>query len=223
MTTTLTRNWTSVLFDLDGTILDSAPGIVQSLVDTFAYLGLPVPPHDELMHYVGPPLLDSFRNRAGLSEEAAQNALRVYRQDFRKDGAFDSAVFPGIVGLLESLAEADVPMAIVTSKPEAQASRILDHFDLRHFFTVVAGATEDETRATKTAIVGHALAELAALGHDTSLTVMVGDRIYDVEGAAAFDVPSIIVEWGYGSPAEAKGAMATVYSTDRLRGLLLGG
>ena len=223
MTTTLTRNWTSVLFDLDGTILDSAPGIVQSLVDTFAYLGLPVPSHEELMHYVGPPLLDSFRNRAGLSEEAAQNALQVYRKDFRKDGAFDSAVFPGVVGLLESLVEAGVPMAIATSKPEAQANRILDHFDLRHFFTVVAGDTEDETRATKAAIVGHALAELAALGHDTSSSVMVGDRIYDVEGAAACDVPSIIVEWGYGSPEEAKGAMATVYSTDRLRELLLGG
>jgi phosphoglycolate phosphatase len=223
MNTTLTRNWTSVLFDLDGTILDSAPGIVQSLVDTFAHIGLPVPPEDELMHYVGPPLLDSLRNRAGLSEADAQRALQVYRNDFRKDGAFDSAVFPGIIGLLESLTEAGIPLAIATSKPEAQAIRILEHFKLRDFFTVVAGASEDETRATKTAIVGHALAELQAGGHDTSLTVMVGDRIYDVEGAAAFDVPSIIVEWGYGSPAEAVGAMATVYSTDRLRELLLGG
>jgi phosphoglycolate phosphatase len=223
MNTTLTRNWTSVLFDLDGTILDSAPGIVQSLADTFAHLGLPVPSQDELMHYVGPPLLDSFRNRAGLDEDAAHNALQVYRTDFRKDGAFDSAVFPGIVGLLESLTGENIPLAIATSKPEAQAIRILDHFDLSRFFTVVAGATEDETRATKTAIVGHALGELAEAGHDTSMSVMVGDRIYDVEGAAAFDVPSIIVEWGYGSPAEAKGAMATVYSTDRLRELLLGG
>lgn len=223
MNTTLTRNWTSVLFDLDGTILDSAPGIVQSLVDTFTYLGLPVPPETELIHYVGPPLLDSFRNRAGLPEEAAQEALQVYRRDFRKDGAFDSAVFPGIIGVLESLMAANIPIAIATSKPEAQAMRILDHFSLSRFFTVVAGATEDETRATKAAIVGHALAELAEAGHDTSLSVMVGDRIYDVEGAAAHDVPSIIVEWGYGSPAEAKGAMATVYSTDRLRELLLGG
>ena len=223
MNTTLTRNWTSVLFDLDGTILDSAPGIVQSLVDTFSHLGLPVPPQDELMHYVGPPLLDSLRNRAGLSKEAAQQALDVYRTDFRKDGAFDSAVFPGIVGVLEALRAANIPLAIATSKPESQAKRILDHFNLSHFFAVVAGATEDETRSTKAAIVGHALAELQAGGHDTSLSVMVGDRIYDVEGAAACDVPSIIVEWGYGSPAEAKGAMATVYSTDRLRDLLLGG
>ncbi|MBK5239354.1 MAG: HAD hydrolase-like protein [Actinomycetales bacterium] len=223
MNTTLTRNWTSVLFDLDGTILDSAPGIVQSLVDTFTHIGLPIPSQDELIHYVGPPLLDSLRNRAGLSEEDAQKTLQIYRTDYRKDGAFDSAVFPGIVGVLESLTAANIPLAIATSKPEAQAMRILDHFNLSRFFTVVAGATEDETRATKADIVGHALAELAEAGHDTSLSVMVGDRIYDVEGAAAYDVPSIIVEWGYGSPAEAKGAMATVYSTDRLRELLLGG
>ena len=223
MNTTLTRNWTSVLFDLDGTILDSAPGIVQSLVDTFTHIGLPVPPEDELMHYVGPPLLDSLRNRAGLSEADAQRALQIYREDFRKDGAFDSAVFPGIIGLLESLRAAGIPMAIATSKPQTQANRILDHFNLSQYFSVVAGASEDETRATKTAIVGHALAGLKEAGHDTSLSVMVGDRIYDVEGAAANDVPSIIVEWGYGSPAEAVGAMATVYSTDRLRTLLLRG
>lgn len=223
MNTTLTRNWTSVLFDLDGTILDSAPGIVQSLVDTFTHIGLPVPPENELMHYVGPPLLDSLRNRAGLSEADAQRALQIYREDFRKDGAFDSAVFPGIIGLLESLRAAGIPLAIATSKPESQANRILDHFNLSQYFTVIAGASEDETRATKSAIVGHALAELNEAGHDTSRSVMVGDRIYDVEGAAACDVPSIIVEWGYGSPAEAVGAMATVYSTDRLRTLLLGG
>jgi len=223
MNTTLTRNWTSVLFDLDGTILDSAPGIVQSLVDTFTHLGLPVPAREELMSYVGPPLLDSFRNRAGLSEVAAQDALQIYRKDFRKDGAFDSAVFPGIIGLLESLTDAGIPLAVATSKPETQANLILEHFNLRRFFAVVAGASEDETRATKAAIVGLALSELREAGHDTSMSVMVGDRIYDVEGAAACDVPSIIVEWGYGSPAEATGAMATVYSTDRLRELLLGG
>jgi phosphoglycolate phosphatase len=223
MNTTLTRNWTSVLFDLDGTILDSAPGIIQSLVDTFTHLGLPVPAREELMSYVGPPLLDSFRNFAGLSEVAAQDALQIYRKDFRKDGAFDSAVFPGIIGLLESLTDAGIPLAVATSKPEEQANRILEHFNLRRFFAVVAGASEDETRATKAAIVGHALAELREAGHDTSMSVMVGDRVYDVEGAAACDVPSIIVEWGYGSPTEATGAMATVYSTDRLRELLLGG
>ena len=87
--------------------------------------------------------------------------------------------------------------------------------------TVVAGIDLGGTNV-KTAIVGRAISELQAAGADTSLAVMIGDRIYDVEGAAAHDIPSIIVEWGYGSPEEAKDAMATVYSADQLRELLLG-
>ncbi len=222
MNASVRRTWSCVLFDLDGTILDSAPGIMSSLTDTFVHVGLPVPPADELIHYIGPPLLESLQLRAGLSLEKARETLAIYRRDYRKDGAFDAAVFPGVEGLLSSLREAGVPVAVATSKPEAQAIRILEHFDLMQYFATVAGATEDETRSSKADIVGRAVSELQSAGADTTLAVMIGDRIYDVEGAAAHEIPSIIVEWGYGSPEEAKEAMATVYSADQLRELLLG-
>lgn len=218
----VTRNWTSVLFDLDGTILDSAPGILRSLKDTFANVGVPIPPDSELIHYVGPPLIDSLRNRAGFDEAKAAEVLALYRKDYRKDGIFDAAIFPGMVGLLSSLKDSGVSLALATSKPEAQALRALDHFELRQFFDVVAGATEDETRSSKADIIAHALEEMRSRGSNLEATVMVGDRIYDIEGAAANGVPTIIVEWGYGSPEEATGAMATVFSADRLRELLLG-
>jgi phosphoglycolate phosphatase len=222
MNSVVSRTWSSVLFDLDGTILDSAPGIVSALTDTFTHLGLPVPSRDEFMAYIGPPLLASFQDFGGLSPEKAREALDIYRNDFRKEGAFDSAIYPGILGLLESLRDAGVPLAIATSKPESQARAILDHFGLTEYFTVIAGASEDDARTSKAHVVGHALAELAQSGVDTSQSVLIGDRIYDVEGASAHNVPTIIVEWGYGSPVEAAGAIATVYSTDRLRELLLG-
>lgn len=222
MNPSVRRTWSAVLFDLDGTILDSAPGILTSLVDTFNHIGLPVPPQDELIHYIGPPLLDSLQKRAGLSPEDARKTLAIYRQDYRKDGAFDAAVFPGVVGLLESLKAAGVPVAIATSKPEDQTLRILEHFDLMQYLTAVSGSSEDEARSSKADIVGRAVELLQAAGADTSLSVLIGDRIYDVEGAAAHEIPAIIVEWGYGSPEEAKGAMATVYSADQLRELLLG-
>lgn len=222
MNPSVTRTWSCVLFDLDGTILDSAPGIVDSLIDTFKHIGLPVPPRDELMHYIGPPLLVSFTERAGLSEEDARKTLTIYREDYRKDGAFDAAIFPGIIGLLDSLTQAGIPIALATSKPKTQTDRILEHFGLTHYFAVVSGAAENEQHSSKADIVGFALSELTAQGVDVSRSIMVGDRIYDVEGSAAHGVPSIIVEWGYGSPEEARGALATVYSADQLREFLIG-
>jgi phosphoglycolate phosphatase len=210
-----------VLFDLDGTMLDSAPGIIRSLSDTFRHFGWDVPPRSELMNYIGPPLIESFRVRLGLDEQAAWETLRVYRQDYRRDGAFDATVFPGVIDVLESLKQAGIPIALATSKPETQAIRILEHFNLSSFFAVICGATEDETRSTKAAIVAHALSGLRASGHASDRPVLIGDRVHDVEGAAANGVPTIIVEWGYGSAAEATGAVATVDSADQLRALLL--
>lgn len=218
----LTSPYDAVLFDLDGTMLDSAPGIIDSLEDTFRHFNWDVPPRSELMHYIGPPLIESFRTRLGLDEEHAWETLRVYREDYRRDGAFDAAIFPGVVGILEQLNAAGVPVAVATSKPETQAVRILEHFELSSMFTVICGATEDETRSTKSAIVAGALSGLRQAGHAAERAVLIGDRVYDVEGAAANNIPSIIVEWGYGSPAEAVGAVATVYSADQLRNLLLG-
>ena len=216
------RTWSCVLFDLDGTIIDSAPGIIDSLIDTFTHIGLPVPPREELMHYVGPPLLTSLKERAGLSDEDARNTLTIYREDYRKDGIFDAAIFPGVRGLLESLSSAGIPIALATSKPQSQTDRTLEHFDLAKYFAVVSGATENEQRSSKADIIGFALAELAGQGVDVTKAIMVGDRVYDVEGAAAHEVPTIVVEWGYGSPSEATGALATVYSADQLREFLIG-
>lgn len=221
-TSTATRTWTCVLFDLDGTLTDSASGITASLVRTFEALGLPVPTPAELVEYVGPPLLDSLQTMAGMDEQEARTALAAYRVDYAERGAFDSAVFPGIRGLLQRLREANIPIAVATSKPESQAVRILEHFGLAASFDVIAGASEDESRSAKADVVADALHRLAELGTDLEHTVMVGDRVFDVEGAGAHGLPTILVEWGYGSPAEAAGAFAVVHSTDQLGSLLLG-
>ncbi len=219
--TTATSAWSAILFDLDGTITDSAPGITASLAHTLQSLGRPVPDKAGLLAYVGPPLLDSFRQLAGMSEEQAWEAIGVYRADYN-GSAIDTAVYPGVAGLLERIHEAGVPLALATSKPEAVAHRILEHFGLSKYFDVICGATEDETRSAKADIVEEALRRLVEQGHNVSNAVMVGDRRYDTIGAAAHGVPTILVEWGYGSPAEAADAYSTVYSTDQLTKKLLG-
>nr|WP_236778805.1 HAD hydrolase-like protein [Agromyces seonyuensis] len=209
------------MFDLDGTLVDSAASITASLAHTFEALGLPVPSDEALRAYVGPPLLDSLRQRAGLDEARAWEALRLYREHYEPT-AMHAPVFPGVEGLLSRLDDAGVPLALATSKPESMARRILDHLGLADRFTVIAGASDDETRSAKSDIVAYALGGLQAAGIDTSNTVMVGDRGYDIVGAAANDVPTILVEWGYGSPAEAADAIAVVHSADQLASLLLG-
>jgi phosphoglycolate phosphatase len=216
-----TRTWAAVLFDLDGTIVDSAADITDSLAHMFAELGLEVPSHEKLLAYVGPPLLDSLRLLGGFDDAGAEHALSIYRRDYAVR-LTQSPVFPGVAGVLERVHAAGIPIALATSKPESMARIVLDHAGLTPYFTVITGAGDDETRSTKAEVVAEALRRLQEAGVDTTRSVMVGDRGYDLLGAAANDVPTILVEWGYGSPAEADGAMAVVHSADQLRTLLVG-
>ncbi|MCM3658350.1 HAD hydrolase-like protein [Agromyces mediolanus] len=216
-----TRTWSAVLFDLDGTIIDSAGDITRSLAHTFDTVGLPVPDEATLRDYVGPPLLDSLRLSAGLDDEQARHALGIYRAHYNQR-AIRSPVFPGIAGLLERLHAAGIPVALATSKPEAVARTVLEHAGLSRYFTTITGASEDDSRTTKADVVAEALRRLGDAGVDALHAVMVGDRGYDILGAAAHDVPTIVVEWGYGSPAEAADALAIVHSSDQLGKLLLG-
>ena len=215
------RTWSAVLFDLDGTIVDSASDITASLAHMFTELGVDVPSDDILRSYVGPPLLDSLRLTAGFDDAEAWEALNVYR-DHYADHVLRSPVFPGVAGVLERLHAAGVPVALATSKPESMAREVLDHAGLTQYFTVITGASDDEELSTKADVVREALRRLREGGVDVSNPVMVGDRGYDTLGAGANGVPTILVEWGYGSPAEAGDAMAVVHSTDQLRNLLLG-
>ena len=123
--------------------------------------------------------------------------------------------------VLARIAEAGVPLSLATSKPESAARRILEHYGLAQYFTVICGASEDEVRSAKADVVEEALRRLRELDVDLSTPVMVGDREHDVHGAAAHGIPTIMVEWGYGSPAEAAGTVAVVSGAEELATLLL--
>ncbi|MFO7691335.1 MAG: HAD hydrolase-like protein [Cryobacterium sp.] len=222
MNPTLTRTWSAILFDLDGTITDSAPAITSALARTFALLGRPVPSISALHAYVGPPMIAAFQEYSGMTLDESVAATELFRSEYSGAAALDTAVFPGMIGLLERIHAAGIPLALATSKPEATAREILHHFDLTRYFTAIVGASADETRSTKADIVGEALAQLTSSGANMSAPVLIGDRVYDALGAAAHDVPAILVEWGYGSPSEATDATAVVHSTDQLGKLLLG-
>jgi phosphoglycolate phosphatase len=212
--------YSAILFDLDGTITDSAPGITSTLSYTFERMGLPVASPAELLKYVGPPLLDSFRDFAGMDTATSARALEIYREKYLNDGAYDSVVYPGIPQLLRRIGESALPMSLATSKPETPATLMLEHFALARCFDVITGASDDEVRSAKKDVVAEALVRLKALGADLSNPVLIGDRIHDVEGAAANGVPTIFVTWGYGAPAEQAGAVAVVDTPEQLTDLL---
>ncbi|MEP6482354.1 MAG: HAD hydrolase-like protein [Rhodoglobus sp.] len=216
----MTRGFSCILFDLDGTIVDSAPGITASLAHTFKALGKPIPSPAELVAYVGPPILDSFRDLAGFTREEALQALEIYRVDYLSTGVFDATVYPGVESILRRIHESGTPLSLATSKPEKPATVVLRHFDLLQYFDVITGASEDEVRSAKADVVEEALKRLVAFGADISSPVLVGDRHHDVLGAAAHNVPTIFVRWGYGAPAEEVGTIGVANDAAELETLL---
>lgn len=213
-------HYSAILLDLDGTVTDSAPGITDTLAWTFTQLGMPVPPAAELLKYVGPPLLDSFRDLAGLTLEQREHALEVYRERYLDRGAYDSTLYPGMGLLVRDIAAAGIPLSLATSKPELPATLMLEHFTIAEHFDIITGASEDEVRSTKADVVAEALVRLHAMGADLSRPVLIGDRIHDIEGAAVHGIPTIAVTWGYGDDEERRHARAIAHDTDELRELL---
>lgn len=163
----LPERYSCVLFDMDGTLVDSARGVTASAAEALASVGATVPGPDQL-HSLG------------------------------------------------------MPMAVATSKVGDQAIRLTWHFGVDHYFTDVCGASDALVRSRKDAVIAESLRRLRSRGVDTSRPVMVGDRIYDVEGAATLGMPTVFALWGYGEPHESANAIAAASSPSGLLPLLQG-
>jgi len=195
-----------ILFDLDGTLTDPALGITNSILYALEKMDREKPPRESLYRFIGPPLVPAFREFLGMTEEEANRALTLYREYFSVTGLFENTPYSGVETALAQLKEAGCTLVLATSKPEKFARRILEHFRLAEYFTHICGASMDEKRNTKDAVIGYALEKL---GHpEQSRLIMVGDRHHDVEGAAVFGIPTVGVLWGYGSREELENAGA---------------
>lgn len=221
MTRTTTVSAELVIFDLDGTLTDSAAGIVASFRHALEHIGAPVPDGDLAQRLVGPPMHHTLAGM-GLGE-LTDAAIAAYRADYTSRGWLMNTMFDGVTALLADLRAAGVRLAVATSKVEPTARKILAHFSLDGFFEVVAGASVDGTRSAKSAVLAHALEQLAPL---PARVLMVGDRRHDVDGAAAHGIDTVLVGWGYGQSdyptgAEADdGLLARVQTMDELREVL---
>ena len=198
----------TVVFDIDGTLLDSAAGILAGFQRALRAGGVAVPAESELRVHLGPPLRD-FLTVAGVTPERLDGAAQAYHDFYLAEGLRQAAPYAGVEQLLSRLAETGVTLATASAKRTTTAGAILAAHGLAPFFTVIGGT--DETHLTKAQTIAAVLAELAA---DPATTIMVGDRSHDIDGAHTVDVGAIGAQWGYGVEGELVAAGADWLARD---------
>lgn len=209
----------TLLFDLDGTLTDSGPGIIHSAAYALEKMGIADDNSSHLSRFIGPPLYESFAQFYGLNAAETQQAVDYFREYFTSKGMFENHPYPGIPELLGKLQEQGKTLLIATSKPEIFAKQILAHFELDRYFTIIAGASLDDTRIKKGQIIAYALDQLEKIN---GKAVMIGDRKHDVIGAKQHQLDSIGVLYGYGDREEltTAGASHIVQTVEELEDLL---
>lgn len=189
-----------VLFDLDGTLTDPKVGITLSVQYALSKMGIQEEDPDTLTPFIGPPLLSSFKELYHMNDEEAIQAIWYYRERFSTTGLYENKVYLGIRELLTTLKNQGRKLIVATSKPTAFSIQILEHFDLKQFFTSIVGSNLDGSRTEKADVIEFALAGENI--SDFSKVVMIGDRKYDIIGAKKNNIDVIGVTYGYGSYQE---------------------
>ncbi|RGV47726.1 HAD family hydrolase [Bacteroides intestinalis] len=184
----------ALLFDLDGTLLNTQDGIICSVKYTMQTLNLPEIGDDELCSFVGPPIQDSLRNHFGLSMEEAQSGAEIFRNYYQHEALYRAYVYEGVMDFLDYLKHHDIKMAVATYKREDYAIQILNYFGITQFCDVIHGA-DNENKLTKADIVEICVYEL---GCDKKSVALVGDTNHDAIGAMKAGVSFIAVTWGFG-------------------------
>ena len=210
-----------IFFDLDGTLTDSQEGVLECVRYAIAAMGCPVPEAPDLLKCIGPPLQDSFMQYCGLSQEGAQEALRLFREQYVPVGQFKNRPAPGIAEMMGRLSARGFTLALASSKAESQCISICERFGFAPHLAVIAGSSDNRDQS-KADVIREAMSRLGLT--DPRRALMVGDRKYDVEGARACGMDCAGVEFfGYaplGELAEA-GAVAVVQTPAELEAFIL--
>lgn len=202
----MNKDFKYILFDLDGTLTDSAEGITKAVQYALKHFGIDVPNITDLNKFIGPPLKDSYKRFYGFDDDKAQDGLMKFREYYEDKGLFENRVYDGIEEVLKTLKENDKTLIVATSKPEVHAQKILEHFDLAKYFDFIGGADLAETRVKKGDVVRYALQEAGV--EDISKAVMIGDREHDIIGGKENNLKTIGVLYGFGDVIELTQARA---------------
>ena len=199
----------TVLLDLDGTITDSAPGIVNSVNYALEKFGIKEHDVKKLKTFIGPPLKNSFMQKYGFSEEEAVKGIQYYREYYGEKGIYENSLYDGIEETLGELNRMGLNVVMAPSKPEFYLETILDHFNIRKYFSFTAGSNMDGTRTEKSEVIAYALDKCNI---DKKYALMIGDRENDVRGALLNGIDILAVLYGFGSYEELKNAGAKKFA-----------
>ena len=199
-----------VIFDLDGTLTASAEGILRTIAHTAETLGFPMPPAEEAIRFVGPPLKWTFMHDMGMDEATCTRALEIYRERYHRVGLFENSVYPGIRGLLRRLRKRGDWVAVATGKPPEPSRRIIEHFGLSRYFDRIVGPGFGVEHPDKADLIRDALPDRYDAACDE--VWMVGDRRFDMEGGRALGIHTAGAGWGYGTEEELRGAGCERYA-----------
>ena len=192
--------FSAVIFDFDGTLCDTGPGIMNSAAYALEAYGFEVPREPGALRcFIGPPLLVTFQEQFGADAATAQALVQKYRERYNGAILNESMLYRGIVTLLENLKTAGIRIGIASSKPKRYIDQLLAHFTIDKFFDAVCGVDFKTDCESKASIIARCLQELGAAPEKA---LMVGDKSYDINGGKANGLKTVGVNWGYGSKFE---------------------
>lgn len=184
----------AVLFDLDGTLLDTSEGIKHSVRHTISVMGYNQLPEETILKFVGPPIQYSLMTFCGVDSEEAQRGANVFRDFYKSNALFEAELYDGIIELLKSLRNKGIKIGVATYKREDYAIDLLKHFGIDKFCDVIHGA-DNENRLSKADIIELCIKEI---GEDKKDIVLVGDTVHDAKGAETAHIDFIAALWGFG-------------------------
>jgi len=186
---------------LDGTLTDPWEGITKSIKYALEKMGIPIKDEKELIPFIGPPLKDSFRDGFGFDEKDVDTAMLFFRERYSTKGLYENVLYEGTEEMLKMLKSQDRHVYLATSKPTKYAAEILRYFDIKKYFDGIYGASMDEKLVEKADILAKAIKEENI---DAKESVMVGDRVHDINGAEKVGMDSVYLGLGYADEEEAE-------------------
>lgn len=187
-----------ILFDLDGTLTDPKEGITKCVQYALKKFGIERE-CDQLLEFIGPPLKEQFMKYANLSEEDGVKAVEYYRERYAPTGIFENMAYDGVIEMLSTLNEKGYVLGVATSKPTFFAQKVCDKYGISEYITYLSGSELDGRNTDKALVIKNAMEQLGASKENT---LMVGDRIFDLEGADENGIMSVGVDYGYAKEGE---------------------